>query len=39
MKATNGQIIDTCEMYESTFGCDNGIASVKTNAPKATVED
>ncbi|MGN8039761.1 DUF1508 domain-containing protein [Chitinophaga sp. 22321] len=26
-------------MYESTFGCDNGIASVKTNAPKATVED
>jgi len=39
LKATNGQIIGTSEMYESTSGRDNGIASVKSNAPGATVED
>ncbi|WP_354028293.1 YegP family protein [Chitinophaga sp. OAE865] len=35
LKATNGQVIGTSEMYEST----NGIASVKSNAPAATVDD
>lgn len=39
LKATNGQIIGTSEMYESASGRDNGIASVKSNAPDATVED
>ena len=38
LKATNGQIIGTSEMYESASGRDNGIASVKENAPKATVD-
>src|SRR3954469_5967910 len=32
LKASNGQIIGTSEMYESTSGMNNGIASVKTNA-------
>ncbi|NLR58897.1 YegP family protein [Chitinophaga polysaccharea] len=39
LKATNGQVIGTSEMYESTSGRDNGIASVKSNAPAATVDD
>lgn len=37
LKATNGQIIGTSEMYESTSGRDNGIESVKSNAPGASV--
>jgi uncharacterized protein YegP (UPF0339 family) len=39
LKATNGQIIGTSEMYNSTAGRDNGIESVKKNAPDASVED
>lgn len=39
LKATNGQIIGTSEMYESEAGRENGIASVKKNAPIATIED
>jgi hypothetical protein len=39
LKASNGQIIGTSEMYESEASRDNGIASVKTNAPGATVDD
>lgn len=39
LKATNGQIIGTSELYEATSGMENGIASVKTNAPKAPVEE
>lgn len=39
LKATNGQVIGTSEMYESESGRDNGIESVKKNAPEATVED
>ena len=39
LKATNGQIIGTSEMYESTASRDNGIESVKTNAPEAATED
>jgi uncharacterized protein YegP (UPF0339 family) len=39
LKASNGQIIGTSEMYESASGRDNGIDSVKNNAPSATVED
>jgi len=37
LKASNGQVIGTSEMYESSSGMENGIESVKTNAPKATV--
>ena len=39
LKATNGQIIGSSEMYESTAARDNGIASVKTNAPEAATDD
>lgn len=37
LKATNGQIIGTSEMYESEASRDNGIESVKKNAPDASV--
>lgn len=39
LKATNGQIIGSSQMYESDNGMENGIESVKSNAPKATVEE
>ena len=39
LKAGNGQIIGTSEMYESAASRDNGIESVKSNAPDAGVED
>jgi uncharacterized protein YegP (UPF0339 family) len=39
LKATNGQVIGTSESYTSTSGRDNGIDSVKRNAPDAQVVD
>lgn len=39
LKAANGQVIGKSQMYESESGRENGIASVKTNAPKATAVD
>ena len=39
LKAGNGQIIGSSEMYESTSARDNGIASVKSNAPDAEIDD
>lgn len=39
LKASNGQVIGTSELYESTAARDNGIASVKANAPTAVIED
>lgn len=39
LKASNGQVIGTSEMYESIAARDNGIASVKKNAPDADVVD
>jgi len=39
LTATNGQVIGTSEMYSSTTARENGIASVKANAPDATVID
>jgi hypothetical protein len=39
LKASNGQVIGASQMYESEASRDNGIESVKTNAPDATVED
>ncbi|UKJ08527.1 YegP family protein [Solitalea lacus] len=37
LKASNGQVIGKSELYESEAGRDNGIESVKKNAPAATV--
>lgn len=39
LKASNGQIIGSSEMYESVSSRDNGIASVKTNAKDAKIDD
>lgn len=39
LKAANSQVIGKSQMYESTQGRDNGIESVKSNAPNATVEE
>mgnify|MGYP000905695126 CR=1 FL=1 len=39
LTSTNGQIIGSSEMYESIAARENGIESVKKNAPEATVED
>jgi len=39
LKATNGQIIGTSEMYESAVSREKGIESVKSNAPNATLAD
>jgi uncharacterized protein YegP (UPF0339 family) len=39
LKATNGQIIGNSEMYESLAARDNGIESVKKNAPDADVKE
>ena len=35
LKATNGQIIATSDGYKAKAGCQNGIESVKKNAPDA----
>ena len=37
LKATNGQVIGTSELYESVAARENGIESVKKNAPDAEV--
>ncbi|WPU96089.1 YegP family protein [Mucilaginibacter sabulilitoris] len=39
LKAGNGQIIGSSEMYESKSGREGGIESVKKNAPVATISD
>ena len=40
LKAANGQVIGTSQMYEAEAGRDNGIESVKKNAQgAATVEE
>lgn len=39
LKATNGQVIATSEVYTTEAACMNGIESVKKNAPIAPVED
>lgn len=39
LKARNGEPLGMSEMYESHAGMENGIASVKKNAPDAPVED
>lgn len=37
LKAKNGQIIATSEAYKTKASCENGIESVKKNAPDAEV--
>lgn len=39
LKASNGQIIGSSEMYESVSARDNGIESIKKNAPDADVKE
>lgn len=39
LKAINGQVIGTSELYESVAARENGIESVKKNAPDAEIED
>jgi len=39
LKSGNGQVIGTSEMYQTTSGRDNGIESVKKNAPAAEIEE
>lgn len=39
LKAGNGEVIATSEVYKAKASCLNGIESVKVNAPAAGVED
>ena len=39
LKATNGEVIATSDVYKTKASCLNGIASVQKNAPRAAVED
>ncbi len=39
LKAGNGEVIATSEVYNSETACRNGIASVQKNAPAAAIED
>lgn len=39
LKASNGQIIGSSEMYESISARENGIESVKKNALEGTIDD
>ena len=39
LKAGNGQVIGTSEMYSSPSGMENGITSVKSNGPTAAIDD
>ena len=39
LKASNGEVIATSEVYAAKASCLNGVASVQKNAPIAKVED
>ena len=39
LKAGNGQVIATSEVYTTAASCENGIESVRKNAPIANLED
>ena len=39
LKASNGEVILTSEVYSALAACKNGVESVKTNAPIANIED
>lgn len=39
LKARNGEIIAVSENYETRASCENGIESVRKNAPEAEIEE
>ena len=39
LRAANNQVIGTSEQYESVAARENGIESVKSNAPGASIDD
>lgn len=39
LKARNGKIIAVSEGYQTKAGCENGIDSVRKNAPEAQIEE
>lgn len=39
LKATNGQVIASSQVYKSDATCKSGIASVQKNAPDATITE
>lgn len=39
LKAANGQVIGRSEMYSGAAAMENGIASVRNNAPDAAISD
>lgn len=39
LTSTNGQVIGNSEMYSSASAMENGVASVKKNAPDASIDD
>ena len=39
LKASNGEVIATSDMYATLDSCKKGIASIQTNAPIANFED
>jgi len=39
LKAGNGEVIGTSEMYSSVAARDNGIAAVNSSAPSASLDD
>jgi len=39
LKASNGQVIGSSQMYASKSGMQNGIKSVMKNAPDASIDD
>ena len=39
LKASNGEIVATSEGYKSKASCENGIESVKKNAPEAEIAE
>jgi uncharacterized protein YegP (UPF0339 family) len=39
LNASNGQVIGKSELYSTTSGMENGIASVKKHGPGASVAD
>ena len=39
LTAKNGQVIAQSQMYSTKDAAENGIASVKSNAPEAAIDD
>jgi len=39
IKSTNGQIVGSSQMYSGESGMENGIESIKSNAPKAEIKE